>query len=387
MNNLPADAGSAPVVRWLVPFPIDGSGGHATLFAHIRHMANAGMICHVHVDMREPRSPLMRPAPVLERMRQKLIHKSIHVHLGHEGITEPCTLAVATSCRNAYDVAASSLAGARAYFIQDFEPWFQPMGAGFLQAEASYRLGLVPVVLGKWLTRVVADLSPVAPYEVPFGVNTALYAPPSGGQARRQNAICYLHQPEKPRRCTELAIQALRIVAQERPDIAIWSYGSNRKPSLPGQHFGVISAAECARLYGGAAVGLCLSASNPSRIGFEMAACGLPMVDLARDNNCYDGLADISLLGVATPQYLAKAILHLLDASADRERRSLLGQTVMRTRDTQTELDAGLAAFHAILSGEAADCCMSGNHTSLCPDNALTLKQRLARAFIAFHGF
>ncbi|MFT9088754.1 MAG: hypothetical protein ABF436_09165 [Acetobacter okinawensis] len=386
MNSLSAEASRKLMIRWLVPFPIDGSGGHATLFAHIRHMAEAGMTCHVHVDLREPRSPLVRAAPVLERMRQKLMHERIYVHLGHEGITEPCAIAVATSCRNAYDVAASPAAYSRAYFVQDFEPWFQPMGTNFLQAEASYRLGLVPVVLGKWLTRVIADLSSVPPYEVPFGVSTDLYTAARDGQAR-QNAICYLHQPEKPRRCTELATQALRLVNQERPATAIWSYGSVRKPSLPGQHFGVISTAECARLYGSAAVGLCLSASNPSRVGFEMAACGLPMVDLARDNNLYDGLEDVSLLGLSTPKHLAEALLHLLDNSIERERRSLLGQTIMHKRDTQTELDASLAAFCDILSGKTANSCSFDATIPLRPTDNMTLKQRLVRAFIAFHGF
>lgn len=386
MNSLPADASRAPVVRWLVPFPIDASGGHATIFAHIRHLASAGMICHVHVDLREPRSPLIRPARVLERMRQKLLHERIHVHLGHDGITGPCAIAVATSCRNAYDVVASTAACVRAYFVQDFEPWFQPMGSSFLQAEASYRLGLVPIVLGEWLTRMVADLSPVAPYKVPFGIRTDLYSAPPEGQVR-QKAICYLHQPEKPRRCTELAIQALRLVVRERPDVAIWSYGSSRKPSLPGRHLGAISIEECAHLYRMAAIGLCLSASNPSRIGFEMAACGLPMVDLAKDNNCYDGLEDISLLAVSTPSHLAQALLSLLDNPVEQERRSFMGQKAMQARDTRTELDASLAAFHAILDGKGVGSHAPMNTILSQPERNLTLKQRLVRAFIAFHGF
>ena len=118
-----------------------------------------------------------------------------------------------------------------------------------------------------------------------------------------------------------------------------------------------------------------------------MAACGLPMVDLARDNNLYDGLEDVSLLVISTPQHLAEAMLYPPCNSTARERRSLLGQAVMHKRDTQTELDASLAAFCDILSKKTTDRSVFGEAIPLRPDSSMTLKQRLARAFIAFHGF
>ena len=42
-------------IAWLVPYPIKGSGGHRTIFAHIRYLSGLGYDCHVHIgeDPRE----------------------------------------------------------------------------------------------------------------------------------------------------------------------------------------------------------------------------------------------------------------------------------------------------------------------------------------------
>ena len=37
-------------------------------------------------------------------------------------------------------------------FIQDFEPWFEPMGGLYLEMERTYRYGLQGISIGNWLT-------------------------------------------------------------------------------------------------------------------------------------------------------------------------------------------------------------------------------------------
>ena len=49
---------------------------------------------------------------------------------------------------------------------------------------------------------------------------------------KKENAICFVYQPEKSRRCDYIGLKALRIVKTLRPDIQIYLYGSNAPASF-----------------------------------------------------------------------------------------------------------------------------------------------------------
>ena len=73
-----------------------------------------------------------------------------------------------------------------------------------------------------------------------------------------------------------------------------------------------------------------MSASNPSRIPFEMMAAGLPVVELYRENNLYDLPDQGVLLSQSTPEAIASSILYLLDHDEERERMSKFGVNYMK---------------------------------------------------------
>lgn len=65
----------------------------------------------------------------------------------------------------------------KAYFIQDFEPWFFPMGDQYLITENSYRYGFLPVTIGKWLAhKMQAEFNTPAEY-FSFGADLNVYKP------------------------------------------------------------------------------------------------------------------------------------------------------------------------------------------------------------------
>ena len=65
-----------------------------------------------------------------------------------------------------------------------------------------------------------------------------------------------------------------------------------------------------------------MSASNPSRIPFEMMAAGLPVVELYKENNIYDMPDEGVLLARPTPEAIASAIIHLVD-SEERKKQNV----------------------------------------------------------------
>jgi len=220
----------------------------------------------------------------------------------------------------------------KAYFIQDFEALFNPMGDGYLLACTSYCYGLSPITIGKWLTNKMQTEYHTYSQYFDFCADHTVYY--KKNDAKKENAICFIYQPDKPRRCSIIGIEALGIVKYLRPDIKIYLYGSAVKGNVWFEHtnLGIIPIEQCNELYNKCTVGLCISSSNPSRIPFEMMAAGLPVVDLYLENNLYD-MPDSSVsLAHYTPESIAQALLDIIDSPKKAEQLSHTGQEFMKDR-------------------------------------------------------
>ena len=341
-------------------------------------MVADGIHCIACVDMREASSPFSSRRKQFHELRSQLQKMGICVELGHEAIKLSSDLAVATSWRTAYDVAACN-SPRKAYFIQDYEPWFYARGDNYLRAEQSYRLGLTPVVLGNWLAKKVGALSSKAPYYIPFSVDDTIYF--RNKNVPRSKSICYLHQPEKPRRCSALAHTALAIVKTRRPDIEIWSYGSKYKPSLQVIDFGIQSREGCASLYNRASVGFCISASNPSRVPFEMAACNLRVVDIDAENTRQDALSGYSILAAPDHLSLANALIRAVDETGRGQNQH---QTTHH-HNAYDELAESSKAFNEILRAASYRRQVTENIPSIATVRwRHRVREKLVKAYIAF---
>ena len=67
-------------------------------------------------------------------------------------------------------------------------------------------------------------------------------------------------------------MQALLLVKKLRPDVKIYIYGSDVEAQFDFdvENLHIINIEKCNELYNKCTVGLCISASNPSRIPFEI---------------------------------------------------------------------------------------------------------------------
>ena len=87
----------------------------------------------------------------------------------------------------------------------------------------------------------------------------------------------------------------------------------------------MLEPAALARAYAEASVGVVLSMTNPSLIGPEMLACGLPVVELDAEAMRAGFGEGPMLLAALDPVALAEAIESLLDDPAQCERRAAQG--------------------------------------------------------------
>lgn len=345
-------------IAWLVPKPLEGSGGHRTILQNIDALEAAGHECHVFIE--DPPPPPGEPqAPEAERLHEVQEQferffgfRGERVHLGFE-IGDGYDLVFATAWYTAAFAARPKHKCKKAYFVQDYEAYFMPVTDGYLRAEDSYRLGLPVVSIGRWLTQRLSREAGCPATHFEFCADGSIYRPDPG--AERERAVCAIYQPEKPRRCPNMLLNTLAILKHHKPDVKIYLYGTRDKPDLPfeHEHLGLVSVEECAALYNRCSVGLCISATNPSRIPFEMMACGLPVVDIHRDNNLYDMPENGVLLANPRPEALARAAALLLDDRPRGQAMSAYAREFMRPRTLEHGYGQFVAAAEDLLAGRA----------------------------------
>lgn len=343
-------------IAWLVPKPIEGSGGHRTILQNIGALEAAGHECHLYLED-PPARPGQERAPDEERLAKARSDfskffgfDSDRLHLGFE-VNEPYDIVFATAWFTAPFVARIKQRCKKAYFVQDYEAYFMPVSDGYLRAVDSYKLGLHAITIGRWLTQRLAREAGCPATYFEFCAASDVYRPDP--DVKRERAVCAIYQPEKPRRCPQMLIQSLALLKKHKPDVKIYLYGTREKPDLPfeHEHLGLVSVEECAALYNRCRVGLCISATNPSRIPFEMMACGLPVVDLHQENNLFDMPEHGVMLASARPDALARAAALLLDDDQRWRAMSVFAREFMKPRSLEFGYQQFVAAVEDLLAG------------------------------------
>lgn len=311
----------------IFPYPTKGSGGHRTVIQNANALVQYGHLVDIYVG-----EDYVSTDNDMKNMIESFYGKCLaNVYMGIRLRTD-YDLIFATAWTTTEPVKYLDVPN-KAYFIQDYEPWFEPMGNNYIIAENSYKYGFKFVTIGKWLShKISSEFNQPARY-FDFCADLSVYK--KRPEVEKENAICFVYQPEKWRRCTDLGIKALKIVKKLRPDVKIYLYGSSVKGKIDfeAENLQIIPIDKCSELYNKCKVGLCISSSNPSRIPFEMMACGLPVVELYRENNLYDMPDSAVLLAESNPEALATAILKILDNSKLQADMSKAGLKYMENKD------------------------------------------------------
>ena len=341
--------GNKGKIAWVVPGPItEGSGGHNTIFRHADYLIKNGYTCDLYVKNEAEKSPKEIYNDICKWYGEIKADVSSDV----EHLEKKYELAIATGWDTA-EIVKKISSKEKLYFIQDYEPWFYGMGDKYLDAEKSYKYGFRNASIGKWLpiklrNKFGIDVSPFS-----FGARLDIYH--RDESIKKENAICFIYQPAKARRCADWGIEALKIVHKLKPEVKIYLYGSPKmvinKENV--QHLGIIKTEECNKLYNKCKVGLCLSSSNPSRIPFEMMAAGLPVVDLYLENNLYDFPEEGCLLAEPNPKAIAAAILRILDDAELRKKLSEGGENYMKEYSQDRELQEFKNIIDKIINNES----------------------------------
>ena len=311
-HPLPGRGFTPLTIHWIVSEPIAGSGGHAGIFRMIRHLVDFGHVCHVHIV---PINFMHRysPAKIEHWVNQQFGATGAIYHRWH-GQIGPADAVVATFWRTVPLLLQLPTQGRRYYFVQDFEPYFYPVGTEYVEAENSYRQGLHCLTLGPWLAKLMRERYGAQADHFDFSVDTAIYHP--GVAAKPPHLrVAFYARPSTPRRAYELGVAALQLVKQRSPGVEIVFYGAETvpPPPFPYTNAGLLNPWELAKLFAACDVGLVFSTTNPSFVPFEMMACRCAVVDLASERVA--GLLEDGVncrLAEPTPEAVAATVLDLL---------------------------------------------------------------------------
>jgi glycosyltransferase involved in cell wall biosynthesis len=320
-RSLPLGRDEPLIVNWVTTPPARGSGGHTTMFRLIEGLEQAGHSCRVYIydvygsDAAYYREAIKRIFPNFKGTVDDVTAGMADAHA-----------VVATAWPTTYPAFADDCLGRRFYLVQDFEPWFHPVGSHSLLAENSYRMGFHGITAGRFLAEKLAAEYGMTADAFEFGCDTDTYHLLDRGRPR--DGIVFYARPDAPRRAFEIGLAALQLFAERRPDIKIHLYG-DRIGTLPFRYVdhGLIRPRELNEIYNGCFAGLTLSMTNVSLVPHEMLSAGcIPVVNDAPHNRL---VLDNAFVCYAPPT--PHALMQSLEKIVDTKDFSALAMAASRS--------------------------------------------------------
>ncbi len=308
--------GDGPMsIGWVMGPPSAGSGGHTTLFRLVRGLEQRGHRNVIHIYDQYCPGDVATSRHVIEDHFEPMAARVTDAGELARLARPSYDVLVATSWPTAYVVRNAPIEAARAYAVQDFEPWFSPAGSAAVLAEATYGFGFHGICAGRWLSEKLEHDHAMACDHFDLGVDTDVYR---NLERSPRRAVVFYARPGTPRRGFGLGILALSRLASRRADIDIHLFGSDlrglRLPFRVTDH-GVLTAPQINALFNRCAAGLVLSFTNLSLLPLEMLATGcLPVVNDAAHTRAV--LDNPSVRYAApTPDALADALEAAVDST------------------------------------------------------------------------
>jgi glycosyltransferase involved in cell wall biosynthesis len=328
----PAPAPGSLRIAILVPSFRQGSGGHATIAHLARALGGRGHSVNLWLEDFEHRHDRDGSAATKRRFAQYFRADDLDLQTDFAR-WDGADVVVATGWQTVPRALLLPGAAGRAYLVQDHEPEFYGASAQALFAATSYRQGLHCIAASRWLAAVLRSRYGTSTSHFDLAVDHSVYH--AGADVRRTDLVAFYARSATPRRAVPLGLLALEELSRVRPEIDIALFGGHDSPYAPFPHtnLGVLQGAGPARLYRRATVGLVFSLTNPSLVGLEMMACGLPCVELTSDAVLASFGADGPLrLAEPDPVAVCSTIVALLDDLGERERLARQGPAFMKAR-------------------------------------------------------
>jgi glycosyltransferase involved in cell wall biosynthesis len=302
------------VIDWIMSPPGKGSGGHQTIFRHIRALEDAGHSCRVRLYTNHDTRTLSEVTDTIRGDFFTDVKAEISVFDKNLKLADAV---FATGWETAYPVFNMPSSLKKFYFVQDFEPYFYPVGSEYILAENTYKFNFYGLTAGRWLSTTLAKKYKMKTDYFDFGVDHKIYNLRS---LSARKAIFVYVRPTTARRGFELAMMSLKLFAQQRPDYEIhlagWDMSEYEVP-FPHISHGTVSMEKLSDLYNISKAALVISLTNMSLLPHELLACGCtPLLNSGKNNTVVSDNSFIQYCEMS-PASTARKLIEIVDRKHD----------------------------------------------------------------------
>lgn len=315
------------VINWVMSPPTNG-GGHQNIFRFIDFLDAAGYRNNVYLYSTFDH---MTPAEAKENVSSysKATNTTFYAYSPSRAM-QPADILFATGWETAYPVFNEKTTARKLYFVQDFEPYFYPMGTDYILAENTYRFGYHGITAGGWLSKKLSSEYGMKTDFYNFGADKASYSLENKAERKK---IFFYARPVTERRGFDLGVMVLELFHQQRPDYDIVMAGwdvSDYDVPFPYTNHKTLPISELSNVYNECAAALVISLTNMSLLPLELLACGtIPVVNEGENNRLVSDNPYISYTQ-ASPKAMADALVAIVDRDdaneyAEKAARSVEG--------------------------------------------------------------
>jgi glycosyltransferase involved in cell wall biosynthesis len=297
-------------INWVMSPPGKGvGGGHQNIFRFIAYLVSRGHKCNVYLysgqffqEEKEAQQVFNAAYPDAEVTFKWL-----------DGPVGKADAIFATGWETAYPVFNDPGKARKFYFVQDFEPYFYPLGSEYILAENTYRMNLYGITAGGWLDDKLSKEYGMMCDHYDFGTDSNLYRFENKGKRKE---IFFYARPVTARRGFELGIMALQLFNEQRPEYTItlagWDVSEYQIP-FPYKNLKTLKLEELSNIYNEAAAGLVISLTNMSLLPLELLAAGTIPVVTDGPNNTKVSNNKYIHYSHSSPDALAKELVDIVD--------------------------------------------------------------------------
>nr|WP_104280196.1 glycosyl transferase [Clavibacter michiganensis] len=337
-------------IAWIMSPPGESSGGHQNIFRFISYLEAAGHTVKIYLySSLHPFTVSLVKAMLDSSPSYPKLKATIEAHTG-QGVGSDVDAIFATGWETAYASFRDESMARRFYFVQDFEPYFTPVGSASVLAENTYRFGFHGITAGGFLSHKLSTEYGMTASHYDFGANQDLYKVTNSG---RRKEIFFYARPVTERRGFELGILALAHFAAARPDYVINLAGWDVKEyAIPFPYVNLkdLRIDELNGIYNRCAAGLVISLTNMSLLPLELLSSGvIPVVNDGLNNRL---VSDNEFIEYAdpSPKSLARRLIEVVDR-VDLPKHANAASASVKAADWDTAGDTFVRLFEDAVRG------------------------------------
>jgi glycosyltransferase involved in cell wall biosynthesis len=304
LNSFKRKVKAPYTINWVMS-PPSGGGGHQNIFRFISLLDKMGHKNNIYLYSTYDD---MTVAQAKENVKGYSSAKNLSFYK-YNGKMQDADVVFATGWETAYPVFNDKSSAYKMYFVQDFEPYFYPMGTNYILAENTYKFGFHGITAGGWLSSKLSSEYGMKCDHYDFGADKSNYKVLN---EKKRKEIFFYARPVTERRGFDLGIMALEIFHKKMPDYTIslagWDVSEWDVP-FPHVNHTALQISQLPELYNKSAAALVMSLTNMSLLPLELLACGtIPIVNDAPNNRLVSDNPFIKYTE-CSPQALADALI------------------------------------------------------------------------------